>query len=103
MPRARPPPGPRLTARRRPMQADRMTLLFEEGTKPIETIGGDLVAFVGRAAQGPCMDARLVTSPGQYDQTFGGAAGGGPLWHAVQGFFANGGVRCYVVCLEEGA
>jgi phage tail sheath protein FI len=90
-----------LTGGGRPMQIARMTLLFEEGTKPIETVGGDLVAFVGRAAQGPCMDPRLCTSLGQYAQIFG-EAGEGYLWHAVQGFFANGGEKCYVVCLDAG-
>jgi len=84
------------------MQIARMTLIFEEGTKPIETVGGDLVAFIGRSSRGPCMDARLVTGPGQYAQLFGDAAEGRYLWHAVQGFFANGGVRAYVVCLGEG-
>ncbi len=81
----------------------------DRGTKPIEGVGTSVAAFVGfteRAedlggnGSGPTSllnKATLVTNWNQYTQKFGGFVEGAFLPHAVYGYFANGGGRCYVI------
>ncbi|MBI4790795.1 MAG: phage tail sheath family protein [Chloroflexi bacterium] len=81
------------------------------GNKPIEGVGTSVAAFVGftECAVEPARNgtpatsllnkATLVTNWSQYMLKFGGFAKGAYLPHAVYGYFANGGGRCYVVSI----
>ncbi|MFF9402172.1 phage tail sheath family protein [Streptomyces sp. NPDC014744] len=69
----------------------------QSGARPIEGVGTAVAAFVGFAETGPFHRPTLVTSWGQYVQTFGTYAPDTYLTLAVHGFFANGGGAAYVV------
>jgi phage tail sheath protein FI len=75
---------------------------IDAGPKPIEGVSTSTAGFVGRAVRGPTTGLPLlVTSFPDFRRRFGGYlpdAGGTDhfLAHAVFGFFANGGKRCYV-------
>jgi phage tail sheath protein FI len=74
----------------------------DAGPKPIEGVSTSTVGFVGRAARGPTEGLPvLITSFPDFRRRFGDYlpdTGGNDhyLAHAVFGFFANGGKRCYV-------
>jgi hypothetical protein len=69
---------------------------FEIGAKPIEGIGTSTAGFLGETERGPTVPT-LVTSWLQYQRVFGGSFGDSKyLPYAVQGFFENGGSRCYI-------
>jgi phage tail sheath protein FI len=84
----------------------------DRGMKPIEGVGTAVAAFVGfteRAEQPPrngsaptslLNKATLVTNWSQFTQRFGGFVKGAYLPHAVYGYFANGGGRCYVISVN---
>lgn len=65
------------------------------GPKPIEGVSTSTTGFVGSTERGPT-EARLVTSFPEFQRCYGGAAAGSFLTSSVQGYFANGGKRCYV-------
>jgi phage tail sheath protein FI len=74
------------------------------GSKPIEGVSTSTVGFVGMAERGPVNRPVLVTTFGEYRRIFGGFLPDNPygvlrrwLPYAVDGFFANGGKRAYVV------
>ena len=67
------------------------------GAKPIEGVSTTTAAFVGIAEKGPLNKPTLVTSIMDYARTFGGYLKGSYLRYAVDGFFRNGGKRCYIV------
>lgn len=67
----------------------------ERGAKPIEGVGTSTPGFLGEAERGP-EDPRLVTSYADYRRLFGGTVEERFLPQAVEGFFQNGGSRCYV-------
>ncbi|MFD1686066.1 phage tail sheath C-terminal domain-containing protein [Halobellus litoreus] len=67
----------------------------ERGAKPIEGVGTSTPGFLGETERGPT-EPRLVTSYADYQRLFGGVVDGRYLAQAVQGFFQNGGSRCYV-------
>jgi phage tail sheath protein FI len=82
------------------------------GPRPIEGVGTAMAAFVGFAPDGPINKPTLVTNWAQYVKEFGYAENGGPknphmkgayLSHAVYGYFLNGGGRCYVTRVGDGA
>lgn len=74
--------------------------------KPIEGVSTSTAGFVGVTERGPVNAPQLLTSVGEYRRLFGDLlpqaafteAGRchGYLPHAVEGFFTNGGKRCYV-------
>ncbi|MGE5656358.1 MAG: phage tail sheath family protein [Actinomycetota bacterium] len=66
---------------------------------PPELITG-VAAFLGFAEKGPVNEPQRLTLWPQFVETFGGRVLGGYLYHAVEGFFSNGGNLCYVVRLE---
>lgn len=69
---------------------------IEIGAKPIEGVGTSTAGFLGEAERGPTTPW-LVTSFLQYQRLFGGFFGADKyLPYAVQGFFDNGGQRCYI-------
>jgi uncharacterized protein len=76
------------------------------GPKPIQPVGTNTAAFVGRA---PNADAHLgeavaVNNWTQFIREFVPTEGGSStnLSHAVAGFFQNGGSRCYIVNIRDG-
>ncbi len=67
--------------------------------RAIEGMPTTVAALVGFAERGP-LTPTLITSFAEYLSTFGGFSGG-CLPYAVQGFFQNGGQRCYVLRLVD--
>jgi phage tail sheath protein FI len=68
----------------------------DTGNKPIEGVSTSTVGFIGIAERGPVAPT-FLGSFSEYAQTFGGYVSGAYLTHAVEGFFLNGGKRCFVV------
>ncbi len=69
---------------------------FEIGSKPIEGVSTSTVGFIGKTERGP-IKPRIVTSFGQFMSLYGGYLPDAFTAYAVEGFFANGGKRCYIV------
>jgi phage tail sheath protein FI len=67
----------------------------DTGNKPIEGVATSTVGFIGVAERGPD-DPILVTSFGEYTRSFGGYVENRYLAHSVEGFFQNGGKRCFI-------
>jgi uncharacterized protein len=66
------------------------------GPQPIEGVPTATAAFLGETQTGPTSPT-LVTSGQQYQDVFGGFFGIDKyLPYAVEGFFGNGGKRCYI-------
>lgn len=67
------------------------------GSKPIEGVSTSVAGFVGPTERGP-QDIRYVTSWLAYQRWYGGHLGTdfSYMSYAVQGFFDNGGQRCFV-------
>ncbi len=68
------------------------------GPRPISGVSTTATAFVGFSQDGPYAPTP-ISRFSEYLPTFGGFTSGTYLGHAVQGFFQNGGVRCYVLRL----
>ena len=69
--------------------------------KPIEGVSTSTAAFLGETQIGPDIPT-LITSWLQFQSVFGGYFGVDKyLPFAVEGFFANGGQRCYVCRVLE--
>jgi phage tail sheath protein FI len=82
------------------------------GPRPIEGVGTAMAAFVGFAPGGPVGKPTLVTNWAEYVEKFGVSENGGRpnphmkgayLSHSVYGYFLNGGGRCYVTRIGNGA
>jgi uncharacterized protein len=67
----------------------------DTGNKPIEGVATSTVGFIGVAERGPD-EPVLVTSFGEYTRSFGGYVNNRYLAHSVEGFFQNGGKRCFI-------
>jgi phage tail sheath protein FI len=67
----------------------------DTGNKPIEGVATSTVGFFGVAERGP-LDATLVTSFSEYVRNFGRYVPNRYLARGVEGFFQNGGKRCYI-------
>src|SRR5712692_3499197 len=67
----------------------------DTGNKPIEGVATSTVGFLGVAERGP-EDATLITSFSEYVRTFGKYVPNRFLARGVEGFFQNGGKRCFV-------
>lgn len=65
------------------------------GPKPIEGASTSTAGFVGATEKGP-LDPRLVTNFEQFQRIYGGYIKESYLTYAVDGFFRNGGSRCYI-------
>jgi uncharacterized protein len=83
----------------------------DTGSKPIEGVSTSTAGFVGMALRGATSGLpSLVTSFADFERTFGGYFDLGPVYgtghnylpHAVEGFFANGGKRLYVMRVVVG-
>ncbi len=68
---------------------------IEIGAKPIEGISTSTVGFLGPTERGPT-NPELVTNFGDFQNTFGVFVEGSYLAYGVQGFFSNGGQRCFI-------
>ena len=68
---------------------------FEIGARPIEGVSTSTVGMLGLAERGPYKPL-LVTSLAQYMRIYGGYTTDSYLTYAVEGFFNNGGQRCYI-------
>jgi uncharacterized protein len=71
----------------------------DTGNKPIEGVSTSTVGFVGIAERGP-LEPTLVTSFSEFRRIFGDYVRDGEqdryLAYGVEGFFVNGGLRCFV-------
>lgn len=69
------------------------------GTQPIEGVGTSTAGFVGTGGRTdvPVGEPIAVSNWSQYVTDFLGTGPMTPLSHAVNGFFVNGGQRCYVM------
>ncbi len=82
----------------------------DRGTKPIESVGTAVAAFIGYTEKATDVKngqtislvgkPTLVTNWSQYLQKFGGFAAGAYLPDSVYGYFNNGGTIAYVVSLK---
>jgi phage tail sheath protein FI len=70
---------------------------------PIQGVSTSIAALIGLAVQGELDTPTKITSWDLFKQEFGDApAPGSYLWHAVRGFFDNGGQTCYIVRASNG-
>jgi Bacteriophage tail sheath protein len=74
----------------------------DSGNKPIETVGTSVVGFLGMCSRGPVNTPQMITNWAQYTNLFGDFEHSKHLSHALYGFFANGGSRCYVTNVGDG-
>ncbi len=74
---------------------------FEMGAKPIEGVGTSTVGFLGMTERGP-LKPRLVTSFAQFNRLYGGYIENSFTAYAVEGFFTNGGQRCFIGRVVKG-
>jgi len=69
---------------------------FEMGAKPIEGVSTSTAGFLGETERGPTKP-KLITSWLQFQRVYGSYFGSNNyLPYAVEGFFNNGGQRCYI-------
>lgn len=69
---------------------------IEIGSKPVEGVSTSTAGFLGKTERGPSIP-RLITSWLDYQRVYGSHFGEGEyLPSAVEGFFNNGGSRCYI-------
>jgi uncharacterized protein len=74
---------------------------IEIGAKPIEGVSTSTAGFLGETERGTTLP-RLVTSWLEYQRIFGSYFGSGKyLPYAVEGFFRNGGQRCYIARIAK--
>ena len=70
--------------------------------QPVELPTG-VPAFLGYTSRPASRNTPFALSLWhEFEASFGGPVRGGHLYHAVRGFFENGGKRCFVVALDEG-
>jgi phage tail sheath protein FI len=67
----------------------------ELGAKPIEGVSTSTAGLLGPTERGP-VDPRLVVNFTKFQDLYGGFLSDSFLAHAVEGFFRNGGQRCFV-------
>jgi Bacteriophage tail sheath protein len=68
---------------------------YEIGPKPIEGVSTSTAGFLGETARGP-ITPKFLTSFEDYKRFYGGFTEDSYLAYAVDGFFRNGGQRCFV-------
>jgi uncharacterized protein len=77
---------------------------LDTGNKPIEGVSTSTVGFLGVAERGPAR-ATLITSFPDYVRAFGSyyEEDGAPFYlaYAVEGFFNNGGKRCFIQAVHR--
>lgn len=76
---------------------------IEIGAKPIEGVSTSTAGFLGQTERGPT-EVKLVTSFGQFQKLYGDFLKDSYMAFAVDGFFRNGGQRCFIGrVVKEGA
>ncbi|MCB0258572.1 MAG: phage tail sheath family protein [Calditrichaeota bacterium] len=68
---------------------------IELGPRPIEGVSTSTAGFLGETLRGP-LQPRLMTGLEQYKRVYGGYTDNSFLTYAVEGFFKNGGQRCFI-------
>lgn len=68
---------------------------FEIGAKPIEGVSTSTAGFLGITERGPTTP-RFVSNWMQFQKIYGSYIDGSYLAYAVDGFFMNGGQRCFI-------
>jgi Bacteriophage tail sheath protein len=68
----------------------------DTGNKPIEGVATSTAGFLGICERGP-LKPTLVTSFSEYTRLFGRYVANRFLPYAVEGFFQNGGKRCFIM------
>ena len=68
---------------------------FEIGAKPIEGVGTSTAGILGMTERGP-LKPRLVTSFSEFVRVYGGYIPDSLTAYSVEGFFNNGGQRCFI-------
>ena len=68
---------------------------IEIGGKPIEGVSTSTAGFLGPAERGP-EPPRLITGFEQFRRLYGGYLSNSFLAYGIEGFFSNGGKRCFV-------
>lgn len=69
---------------------------FELGARPIEGVSTSTVGFLGLTERGPTKPPILIDSFEKFARVYGSYIQDSYLAYAVQGFFENGGKRCYI-------
>ena len=67
----------------------------DTGSKSVEGASTSTAGFLGETERGP-VEPTLITSFGEFKRTFGSSPASSDLDAAVDGYFKNGGSRCYV-------
>jgi phage tail sheath protein FI len=67
----------------------------DTGNKPIEGVATSTAGFLGITERGPVKPA-FISNFGEYRRTFGGYVKDRYLTYSIEGFFLNGGKRCFV-------
>jgi phage tail sheath protein FI len=65
------------------------------GPKPIEGVSTSTAAFLGATERGP-KEPKLITNFEDFQRLYGGFIPESYLTYSVEGFFRNGGKRCYI-------
>ena len=68
---------------------------IELGPKSIEGVSTSTVGFLGETVRGP-VNPVFVTSFSEFERIFGGYSAGSFMSYSVDGFFRNGGKRCFI-------
>jgi uncharacterized protein len=68
---------------------------IEAGPKPIEGVSTSTAGFLGPAERGP-VSPTFITSTEEYERIFGGYLADSFMTYAIDGFFRNGGLRCFI-------
>jgi phage tail sheath protein FI len=73
---------------------------IEIGPKPIEGVSTSTAGFLGLTERGPA-SPKLITSYDEFDRLYGGFRNDSYLAYSIDGFFRNGGKRCYVARIHN--
>ncbi|MFZ3167952.1 MAG: phage tail sheath C-terminal domain-containing protein [Candidatus Methanoperedens sp.] len=77
---------------------------FEIGARPIEGVSTSTAGFLGLTERGPSKVPKAVTSFADFTRFYGGYMRDSYMAYAVEGFFSNGGKRCFIGrIVHEGA
>ena len=67
----------------------------EIGAKPIEGVSTSTAGFLGKTERGPTAPS-FITNFGDFINKYGGFVENSFLAYGVDGFFRNGGKRCFI-------
>ncbi|SEL79150.1 phage tail sheath family protein [Haloferax larsenii] len=67
----------------------------QSGSKSVEGVSTSTAGFLGQTERGP-VEPRLITNYSDFERLYGSSPKSSNLDSAVDGFFKNGGSRCYV-------